>query len=148
VISHKRLWSADTIIDRKLSYSSTGNDLAVIGNSGADMDKGGVRGYVSAYDVETGKLAWRFYTVPGPPGQPPEGPWLSRRRSGTGIVPPNIDVVGMPDPVFGDTIWYVLGTGTVDGEMFAQYAQEGKQWHKAAAVREKPILPAGSNKGD
>jgi hypothetical protein len=58
------------------------------------------------------------------------------------------DVVGMPDPVFGDTVWYVLGTGTADGEMFAQYAQEGKQWHKAAAVMEKPILPAGSNKGD
>jgi hypothetical protein len=30
----------------------------------------------------------------------------------------------MPDPVFGDTVWYVLGTGTVDGEMFAEYAQE------------------------
>jgi len=58
------------------------------------------------------------------------------------------DVVDMRDPVFGDTDWYVLGTGTADGEMFAQYAQEGKQWHKAAAVREKPILPAGSNKGD
>jgi hypothetical protein len=32
--------------------------------------------------------------------------------------------------------------------MFAQYAQEGKQWHQAAAVMEKPTLPAGSNKGD
>jgi quinohemoprotein ethanol dehydrogenase len=75
----KELWSADTIIDHGLPYSSTGavyiaGDLAVIGNSGADMDKGGVRGYVSAYDVETGKLAWRFYTVPGAPGQPPEDP--------------------------------------------------------------------------
>jgi len=46
----------------------------------------------------------------------------------------HFDVVGMPDPVFGDTVWYVLGTGTVDGEMFAQYAQEGKQWHKAARL--------------
>ncbi|MDR7101085.1 PQQ-dependent dehydrogenase, methanol/ethanol family [Croceicoccus sp. BE223] len=36
-----------------------------IGNGGADF---GVRGYVSAYDEETGKLAWRFYTVPGKPG--------------------------------------------------------------------------------
>jgi hypothetical protein len=56
----------------------------------------------------------------------------------------HFDVVGMPDPVFGDTDWYVLGTGTVDGEMFVQYAQEGKQWHKAAAEMEKPILPAGT----
>jgi glucose dehydrogenase len=29
-----------------------------------------VRGYVSAYDTETGKLAWRFYTVPGDPSKP------------------------------------------------------------------------------
>jgi len=73
----KELWNADTIIDHKLPYSSTGavyiaGDLAVIGNSGADMDKGGVRGYVSAYDVQTGRLAWRFYTVPGRPGQKAE----------------------------------------------------------------------------
>jgi quinohemoprotein ethanol dehydrogenase len=73
----KELWSVDTIVDHKLPYSSTGavyiaGDLAVIGNSGADMDKGGVRGYVSAYEIETGRLAWRFYTVPGAPGQPPE----------------------------------------------------------------------------
>ena len=78
----KQLWDADTIIDHQQSYSSTGavymaGDLAVIGNSGADMDKGGVRGYVSAYDVETGKLKWRFFTVPGAPGQPYENPALA-----------------------------------------------------------------------
>jgi hypothetical protein len=47
----------------------------------------------------------------------------------------HFDVVGMPDPVFGDTVWYVLGTGTVEGQMFAEYAQERK-WHNAAAVIE------------
>ena len=78
----KQVWDADTIIDHAQSYSSTGavymaGDLAVIGNSGADMDKGGVRGYVSAYDVETGKLKWRFFTVPGAPGQPYENPALA-----------------------------------------------------------------------
>ena len=36
----------------------------IIGNGGAEF---GVRGYISAYDAETGKLAWRFYTVPGNP---------------------------------------------------------------------------------
>lgn len=81
-LTGKEIWSADTIIDHKLPYSSTGavymaGDLAVIGNSGADMDKGGVRGYVSAYDVETGTLAWRFYSVPGVPGQPPEDPAMA-----------------------------------------------------------------------
>jgi quinohemoprotein ethanol dehydrogenase len=78
----RRLWEADTIIDHQLSYSSTGavyiaGDVAVIGNSGADMDRGGVRGYVSAYDVESGKLKWRFYTVPGAPGEPYENPELA-----------------------------------------------------------------------
>lgn len=36
----------------------------------------GVRGYISAYDAETGKLAWRFYTVPGDPAKPFENPVL------------------------------------------------------------------------
>ena len=35
-----------------------------IGNAGGEYP---VRGYVSAYDAETGKMAWRFYTVPGDP---------------------------------------------------------------------------------
>jgi hypothetical protein len=55
------------------------------------------------------------------------------------------DVVGMPDPVFGGTVWYVLGTGTVDGQMFAEYAQERKQWHNAATVMEMPISPRNSS---
>ena len=36
----------------------------IIGNAGAEYP---VRGYVTAYDAETGKQAWRFYTVPGDP---------------------------------------------------------------------------------
>jgi quinohemoprotein ethanol dehydrogenase len=39
----------------------------VIGMSGGEYD---ARGYISAYDAETGKLAWRFYTVPGDPSKP------------------------------------------------------------------------------
>jgi quinohemoprotein ethanol dehydrogenase len=38
----------------------------VIGNAGAEF---GVRGYISAFDADTGKLAWRFYTVPGDPSK-------------------------------------------------------------------------------
>ncbi len=46
----------------------------------------GVRGYVSAYDAETGKLVWRFYTVPGDPSQPLRVACARerRRRPGTG----------------------------------------------------------------
>ena len=39
----------------------------IIGMSGGEY---GIRGYISAYDAETGKLAWRFYTVPGDPSKP------------------------------------------------------------------------------
>ena len=47
----------------------------LIGNSGAEYD---VRGFVSAYDAESGELAWRFYTVPGDPSQPFENPILEQ----------------------------------------------------------------------
>src|SRR5688572_24712017 len=64
-----KVWETDTVISRDLSYSITGaprvvKGKVVIGNGGAEY---GVRGYVSAYDTETGALAWRFYTVPGDP---------------------------------------------------------------------------------
>jgi quinohemoprotein ethanol dehydrogenase len=48
-------------------------DMVLIGNSGADN---GARGYVSAYDTETGRLKWRFFTVPGDPAQGFEQPIL------------------------------------------------------------------------
>src|SRR5690606_31011985 len=36
----------------------------IIGNGGSEL---GVRGYVTAYDAETGEQAWRFWVVPGNP---------------------------------------------------------------------------------
>lgn len=38
-------------------------DKVIVGTSGGDD---GVRGFVAAYDALTGKLAWRFWTIPGP----------------------------------------------------------------------------------
>ena len=77
----RKIWQVDTISDHKLPYSSTGapqiaGDVVVIGNSGSDMGRGGVRGYVSAYDLDSGAFKWRFYTVPPAPGQPLENPEL------------------------------------------------------------------------
>ena len=65
----KPVWSVDTLIDHKQPYSVTGlpqiaGGVVVIGNSGADMGKGGVRGYVTAYDFTSGEQRWRFFTVP------------------------------------------------------------------------------------
>lgn len=78
----KKIWEVDTITDHKSPYSSTGapqiaGRVVVMGNSGADMGHGAVRGYVSAYDVVTGALKWRFYTVPPDRGQPYENPELA-----------------------------------------------------------------------
>jgi len=38
-------------------------DKVLVGTSGGDD---GVRGFVAAYDAETGKQAWRFWTIPAP----------------------------------------------------------------------------------
>ena len=65
-------WQVDTIVDHKRSYTVTAaprvvKGKVVIGNGGAEY---GVRGYVTAYDAETGKQAWRWFTVPGDPSKP------------------------------------------------------------------------------
>ncbi|NMX32937.1 PQQ-dependent dehydrogenase, methanol/ethanol family [Pseudomonas sp. WS 5413] len=74
------VWSVDTLIDRSKSYSITGAPRIVkgkvlIGNGGAEF---GVRGYVTAYDADTGKQIWRFYTVPGDPKLPPENAAMAK----------------------------------------------------------------------
>ncbi len=73
------VWIAQTF-DRAKSYAITGaprivKGKVIIGAGGAEYN---MRGFVSAYDAETGKLAWRFWTVPGDPaktdGQPSDKP--------------------------------------------------------------------------
>ncbi len=61
-------WAAETA-DPELRYTITGaprviDGRVIIGNGGAEL---GVRGYISAYDAESGEMLWRFYTVPGNP---------------------------------------------------------------------------------
>ena len=65
------LWSTVTV-DQSKPYTITGaprafNDKVIIGNGGAEL---GVRGYVTAYDTNTGELAWRFYATPNPEKKP------------------------------------------------------------------------------
>jgi quinohemoprotein ethanol dehydrogenase len=67
----RQVWSTDTIDNKNFSYTITGaprvfKGKVYIGNGGAEY---GARGYVTAYDAETGKQVWRFYTVPGDPAQ-------------------------------------------------------------------------------
>ena len=69
------LWTVDTIPSRgpgAFRYTITGapliaGDLVVIGNGGADFR--GARGFVTAFDRRTGRLRWRFYTVPRNPAE-------------------------------------------------------------------------------
>jgi quinohemoprotein ethanol dehydrogenase len=75
----KVVWEELTV-DKDSRYTITGAPRVVkgkvlIGNGGAEM---GVRGYISAYDAETGKMVWRFYTVPGDPSQGFESPALEK----------------------------------------------------------------------
>jgi quinohemoprotein ethanol dehydrogenase len=74
----KRVWRVDTFAGRgqgDFHYFVTGapliaGDSIVIGSGGSDFK--GARGSVSAYDLGTGALRWRFYTVPRDPRQGPQ----------------------------------------------------------------------------
>lgn len=67
--SGKLIWSTQTF-DPNKALTITGAPKAfkgkiLIGNGGSE--RGPARGYVTAYDTETGHQAWRFYIVPGNP---------------------------------------------------------------------------------
>jgi PQQ-dependent dehydrogenase (methanol/ethanol family) len=75
----KPAWEAATV-PAGARYTITGAPRVVkgrvlIGNSGAEM---GMRGYITAYDADTGRQIWRFYTVPGDPSKPFESPALEK----------------------------------------------------------------------
>ncbi|MEO1437848.1 MAG: PQQ-dependent dehydrogenase, methanol/ethanol family [Bacteroidota bacterium] len=72
------IWEKLTV-DQSKNYTITGAPRIVkgnvlIGNGGAEYD---ARGYVSAYDAQSGEMAWRFYTVPGNPDEPFENEILA-----------------------------------------------------------------------
>jgi quinohemoprotein ethanol dehydrogenase len=72
----KQAWSTDTIVgDRNDPLNRLSITMAprvakgkvFIGASGGEF---GVRGWIAAFDAETGKETWRFYNVPGDPSKP------------------------------------------------------------------------------
>jgi alcohol dehydrogenase (cytochrome c) len=74
----------------------------LVGASGGEL---GIRGFVAAYDVDTGKEAWRTYTVPAP-GEPGSETWPKGDQWKTGGGP--VWVTGTYDPATNLTFW---GTG-------------------------------------
>jgi PQQ-dependent dehydrogenase (methanol/ethanol family) len=85
--SGKPVWSVATT-DPAQPYAVTGypriaKDMVIIGNAGAEY---GVRGYISAYNAETGKMVWRTYTVPGD----------ARRGRASSTIPRSISCTSAP----------------------------------------------------
>ncbi len=117
----------------------------LIGNAGSEYP---VRGFVSAYDAETGNLAWRTYTVPGDPSKPFEsdamkqaaatwsGEWWKAGGGGTAwesmVYDPELDLV-----MFGTgnaSPWYDQLRGKGDdlyvASIVAVHADNGEvAWH-------------------
>ena len=65
--SGNQIWDV-AYADWNKNYGATSAPLVVkdkvlVGTSGGDD---GVRGFLAAFDAKTGKLAWRFWTIPGP----------------------------------------------------------------------------------
>jgi alcohol dehydrogenase (cytochrome c) len=96
------LWDV-SYADWNRNYGATGaplvvKDKVIVGTSGGDD---GVRGFVAAFDASTGKLAWRFWTLPGP-GEFGSESWpgdMYLHGGGTAWMP------GTYDPETGTLFW-------------------------------------------
>ena len=69
------LWNVE-VAESRLGYSLTlaplvVKDMVIVGTAGGER---GIRGYISAHDVDTGEEVWRFWTIPGP-GEPGHETW-------------------------------------------------------------------------
>lgn len=84
----EELWTTSVVNDSTGAYEtmapSVWDGIVFVGDSGSED---GVRGFVAAYDENTGKQLWRFYTVPheGTGWVPKEG------GGGTVYMPPTVD---------------------------------------------------------
>ncbi len=104
----RQLWDTP-VADYQLGYSVSHaplvvKDEVIVGTGGGEY---GIRGFIAAYSVETGKERWRFYTVPAP-GEPGSDTWSGDAwKSGGG----SIWVTGSYDPDLNLTYWGVGNPG-------------------------------------
>ena len=103
--SGRVLWKTK-MAEYKAGYAATAAPLAVkdkiiTGIAGGEY---GIRGFIDAYDAETGERAWRFYTVPSP-GEPGGETWAGDSWKTGGA---SVWVTGAYDPELNLTYW---GTG-------------------------------------
>ena len=99
------VWDA-TLADYSIGYAATIAPIAANGNIIVGVAGGefGIRGFIDAYDAETGARAWRFYTIPGP-GEPGNETWAgeSWRTGGASVW-----VTGAFDPAL-NLLYYGIG---------------------------------------
>jgi alcohol dehydrogenase (cytochrome c) len=140
-VSGSVLWDV-VLADYKIGYAATLAPLVldgkvIVGISGGEY---ATRGFVDAYDPETGERFWRFYTIPGP-GEPGSETWpndpltLSRGGAGTwmnGSYDPELDLIywgtGNPNPDYnGDAR---PGDNLYSNSIVALEAETGRlRWH-------------------
>ncbi|HYL78016.1 MAG TPA: PQQ-dependent dehydrogenase, methanol/ethanol family [Bryobacteraceae bacterium] len=113
--SGNQIWDV-AYADWNRNYGATSAPLVVkdkvlVGTSGGDD---GVRGFIAAYDAMTGRLAWRFWTIPGP-GEFGSSSWPGQaylRGGGTTWMPgtydPGLNLIywgtSNPAPDFNDDV--------------------------------------------
>lgn len=107
-INGKPLWKVK-VGDVNYAYSITMaplivKDKVIVGVGGGEY---GIRGFVVAYDAETGEEAWKFYTIPGP-GEPGHESWEGDDWEHGGAP---VWITGSFDPELNLTYWGVGNPG-------------------------------------
>jgi alcohol dehydrogenase (cytochrome c) len=135
----KEVWKTQAA-DPKDKYSMTHaplviKDKVIEGVAGGEY---GIRGFIAAWDVNTGKEAWRFYTVPGP-GEKGHETWAGDSWMHGGA---SVWETGSYDPETNLTFWGIgnagpdwdgdarLGDNLYSSSVVALDADTGKlKWH-------------------
>jgi alcohol dehydrogenase (cytochrome c) len=107
-INGQPLWDIE-VADVNLAYSITMaplivKDKVIVGVGGGEF---GIRGFIAAYDADTGEEAWRFYTIPGP-GEPGHDTWEGDDWEHGGAP---VWITGSYDPDLNLTYWGVGNPG-------------------------------------
>ncbi|MDQ3565947.1 MAG: PQQ-dependent dehydrogenase, methanol/ethanol family [Pseudomonadota bacterium] len=133
------IWDVE-VGDYRTGHSITGIPLAVKDKIivGVALGEMGIRGYIDAYDAQTGKRVWRFYTIPAP-GEPGNETWEgdSWKTGGaavwlTGSFDPDLNLTywgaANPSPTFNGEVR--KGDNLYSDSMLALDADSGKlKWH-------------------
>jgi alcohol dehydrogenase (cytochrome c) len=129
----KEIWKVQAA-DPKARYSMTHAPLVIQDKVLAGVAGGeyGIRGFIAAWDANTGKEVWRFYTVPGP-GEPGNETWRGKDGQPNdswmhGGAP--IWVTGSYDPETNLTFW---GTGNA-GPDWNGDARQGDNLYSSSVV--------------